>query len=67
MATKDPIKVSFKRVTDTKGAVRYQEITAEGVFLTIEEGAKVGTLYFRKSALDGDQPERVDAVYTFPT
>lgn len=67
MATKDSLKVSFKRVTETKGALRYQEITAEGAFLTIEEGAKVGTTYFRKSALDGDQPERIDAVYTFPT
>lgn len=36
---------------ETKGALRFQEVDAEGTALDIAE-ASVGTLYIRKSALD---------------
>lgn len=38
---------------DTKGAVRYQEVDEKGGNKDIAQGARIGTLYIRKSAFDG--------------
>jgi len=53
------IKAMFVLEKVTPGALRYQEVASDGTPLKINDGAKVGTLYVRKSALDGDHPQRV--------
>ena len=53
--------VHFKHERDTKGAVRYHEVTgpnADEVF-EVSEGAKIGTLYIRKTAFNGETPQRL--------
>lgn len=45
------IELSFKLEKETSGALRYQEVNAEGAPLTNADGAKVGTLYVRKTAM----------------
>lgn len=49
------VKMAFER--STKGAVRFQEVTNDGTPINIADGAKIGTLYIRKSALDGTEPK----------
>jgi len=44
------MKISFAYERETKGAVRYQEVTPDGV-----DDYAVGTLYVRKTAL-GKEP-----------
>jgi hypothetical protein len=53
------IQVTMKFLTTTPGALRYQETDGHGENLSIKNGAKIGTLYIRKSALDGEQPETI--------
>lgn len=49
--------VFFAFERETKGAVRYQETDGNGKPVAIGEGAKVGTLYFRKEFFaDGHFP-----------
>ena len=38
----------------TKGAVRYSEVDARGDIITDYREAVIGTIYVRKSALNGD-------------
>lgn len=55
--------VHFLLERETKGAIRYFETTsAEGVTpFDIKEGAKIGTLYVRKSAFpEGKIPLRLE-------
>ena len=52
------INVEFALETETKGAFRFQE-TKGGKTLKIADGAKIGTLYVRKDALDGDAPKKL--------
>lgn len=47
-------KMVFER--ETKGAVRFQEVNADGKALDMQEAA-IGTLYVRKSALGGTIPQ----------
>lgn len=51
--------VTFTLEKETKGALRYQETDGGGQALKIEGGAKVGTLYVRKSALNGEMPQKL--------
>ena len=52
--------ISFIKEKETKGAVRYQEVDDKGSPLEMTNGAKVGVLYFRKTAFaDGNYPEKV--------
>ena len=45
--------VKFELLTETKGAVRYQEVDKDGVALKSDtDGAVVGSLYLRKAALN---------------
>lgn len=45
--------VQFALLNETKGAVRYQEVNAEGVPLKGDtDGAVIGSLYLRKAALN---------------
>ena len=53
------INLTMRLAKTTPGALRYQEVNAEGGDMEIKDGAKVGTLYIRKSALDGDQPKQI--------
>lgn len=45
----------------TKGALRYREVDDAGQILAIGV-AKIGTIYVRKSALNGAEPEQITAV-----
>ena len=44
------IKAYFRQEKETKGAIRYKEISAAGDDLDIAQGAALGTLYIRKTA-----------------
>jgi hypothetical protein len=50
--------ITFVLEKETKGAVRYQEVNAEGKAIEQAESV-VGTIYLRKTALDGKIPQRV--------
>ncbi len=58
------INVEFALETETKGAFRFQE-TKSGKVLKIADGAKIGTLYVRKDALDGDTPKKLKVEITY--
>ena len=53
------LTATFTLERETKGAVRYAEVDSNGTVLAIGEGAKIGTLYIRKDALDGKIPLRI--------
>lgn len=48
---------AFER--ETPGAVRYQELDTKGKPVSIKEGAKIGTLYIRKTALSKKTPQKI--------
>jgi hypothetical protein len=50
-------KFMFER--ETKGAIRYQEIDAAGEPLK-QDQAQIGTLYVRKTALNGEKPAFIE-------
>jgi hypothetical protein len=50
------ITVSFHFEYETTGALRYFEVDKDGNKLDNRNGAAIGTLYLRKSALDGRAP-----------
>lgn len=58
------ITLRFKLEKTTPGALRYQELGDDGLPKKIENGAKVGTLYVRKSAVDGDEPKMLEVKIT---
>lgn len=58
------VTCSFLFERETKGAVRYQEINAQGEPISTNDGAKIGTLYLRKSALGSDIPQKVSVSVT---
>lgn len=51
------MQIKFMLERATKGALRYQEVDDAGTPLTNADGAKVGTLYFRKTAFPGAEPK----------
>lgn len=53
------VTATFVLEKPTKGAIRYQETASDGTKVSIGDGAKIGTLYIRKTALDGDQPQKI--------
>lgn len=54
------MRITFQFRNETKGALRYEEIDDKGFPLKIEAGAKIGTLYVRKSAMPpGSVPARL--------
>ncbi len=58
--TESATTITFAFEKETKGAVRYQEIDAKGFALSIADGAKIGSLYVRKSALNGTMPMKLN-------
>ncbi len=56
--------VTFSFEKETKGAVRYQETDENNLPVNIEGGAKIGTLYVRKSALNGEIPQKLTVTLT---
>ena len=60
----DKVTATFTLEKPTKGAIRYQEVHDDGTVATIGDGAKIGVLYIRKSALDGDQPQKITVEVT---
>jgi hypothetical protein len=50
----------MKLERETKGALRYMEVDEDGDRVEIQDGAKIGTLYIRKSALhSGVYPDNI--------
>jgi len=45
------MNIVFQFRNSTKGAHRYEEIDLQGTVLKMSEGAKIGTMYIRKSAM----------------
>jgi len=57
--------VSFQFERETKGAVRFQEVDDKGNVLSMGDGAKIGTLYIRKSAFNGEgTPKKIQLAVT---
>jgi hypothetical protein len=55
-----PLHLHFALERETKGALRYQELGADGKPVGTDQGAAVGTLYLRKRALNGaTHPDRL--------
>jgi hypothetical protein len=50
-------KLMFER--ETKGTFRYQEIDNAGEPVDFGQG-KIGTLYLRKSAIEGERPHYIE-------
>lgn len=51
------MRIEFELEKTTKGALRYQELK-DGEPITVEQGARIGTLYIRKEAIAG-RPQRI--------
>lgn len=47
----------FKLKNETPGALRYEQVDVSGNIFNIGDGALIGTLYLRKSALNGVVPK----------
>lgn len=52
-------ELEFKFERETKGAVRYFEVDDEGRKIDNIQDAVIGTIYIRKSALDGKVPDKI--------
>ena len=52
------MNVEFTLEKETPGSLRFQE-TKGGKVVKVADGAKIGTLYVRKDALDGDTPKKL--------
>ncbi len=55
--------VKFEYEKETSGAHRYMEVDKSGNRLTASDGAKVGSLYIRKSAIK-DAPDKLTVTIT---
>lgn len=54
------ITCHFQLEKETKGAIRYMQVTDDGKAFGIEAGAQLGSVYIRKSAFkDGSVPQRL--------
>lgn len=60
------MKLDFVIEKETKGAVQYKECKADGSMRSVSEGAAIGTLYLRKSALEGRIPKTIQVELTLP-
>lgn len=61
MTNGKPTAIEFILDRTTPGTARYQEVDAQGKPVRTREGAKIGTLYIRKTALSGQLPQRIRA------
>ena len=52
------MNVEFTLEKETPGSLRFQENNG-GKVVQVADGAKIGTLYVRKDALDGDTPKKL--------
>lgn len=59
MTKGDKKVVKFHVEKTTPGAVRFKEVDDKGERVTIADGASIGTLYIRKSALGTNVPEDI--------
>jgi hypothetical protein len=59
MTSDNPTTVHFTFDRETPGTMRYQEVDEQGKPKKASNGAVVGTLYVRKSALGKDAPRRL--------
>ena len=57
-ATKMIVKMTLEKMTP--GAVRYQEVSADGqVVKQTDPGCVFGTIYIRKSGIQGEIPQNI--------
>lgn len=67
MATKQAklgFEINMLLERETKGALRYAEVDEQGNQVEAADGAKIGTLYIRKTALQG-APKAITVSVTF--
>lgn len=61
MSRKNITTVKLNLEKETKGAVRYHEINADGEFITDFRAGAVGTLYIRKDVFsDENYPKQIE-------
>lgn len=64
MTKNQPTTMFFAWAKETPGTHQYHEVDAKGHALKADTGAVIGTLYVRKSALNGVKPERLEVTVT---
>jgi len=55
VAKSEGVSVTMKRVKETKGAYQYKEIDEDGTVIEDFTEVKIGSMYLRKDALDGEK------------
>ena len=61
MSKKNITTVKFNLEKETKGAVRYHEVDADGNFITDFKAGQIGTLYLRKEVFEDDNfPQSIE-------
>lgn len=53
------VEVTMHLEKETPGALRYMEVDGEGEQVTMQDGAKIGTLYMRKVAFGKAVPTSI--------
>lgn len=62
----DEISVTMKRVKETKGAYQYKEVDDAGDVIEDFSEVKIGSIYVRKDALDGQKgPKEITVTVTW--
>lgn len=57
------ISVTMKRVKETKGAYQYSEVDDDGNKIEDFRETKIGSIYIRKDALDGEKgPKEITVI-----
>jgi hypothetical protein len=59
------VNVTMTLEKETPGAIRYQEVDAKGGVVTMQEGAKIGTLYMRKVAFGKAVPKSISVTVNY--
>jgi hypothetical protein len=54
------IKATFKFERETKGTLFFREADNEGIPLKNFKEGKIGSIYLRKEALDGESPDTIN-------
>lgn len=55
----------FRFKNATPGALRYEQVNEKGEVYSIANGALIGTLYLRKSAMGSSEPKTLTVPVTF--
>lgn len=56
------LKATFVLEKQTPGAIRFMEVDDAGQKLKTSDGAKIGTIYVRKTALGDTVPQKISVI-----